>query len=308
MKENILYAYHINPIDLKDYPHFSTFTYNDKTYYFSLVKRDEKNFKILLEVMQELQSRKSNIFPFIMNVFGSYLTKVDNKNYVLIEMTDEKKEYDLFDIINFQKEYLVTPKVESLYQNNWENLWSSKVDYLEYQMSELGKNVPTLLNSFSYYVGLAENAISYINSLNRRFPKEHSMLVLAHKRVVYPNLRLNFDNPLNLLFDVCERDIGEYLKNLFFYNAKDALIDLKAYIDVRKPSAYQMGLLFARLLYPSYYFDVHEKVLEDNLDADEVLFYTDKVNEYEQFLKDSYSLMNQYVPLEKIDWLIKKES
>lgn len=308
MKENILYAYHINPIDLKDYPHFSTFTYNDKTYYFSLVKRDEKNFKILLEVMQELQSRKSNIFPFIMNVFGSYLTKVDNKNYVLIEMTDEKKEYDLFDIINFQKEYLVTAKVESLYQNNWENLWSSKVDYLEYQMSELGKNVPTLLNSFSYYVGLAENAISYINSLNRRFPKEHSMLVLAHKRVVYPNLRLNFDNPLNLLFDVCERDIGEYLKNLFFYNAKDALIDLKAYIDVRKPSAYQMGLLFARLLYPSYYFDVHEKVLEDNLDADEVLFYTDKVNEYEQFLKDSYSLMNQYVPLEKIDWLIKKES
>ncbi len=308
MKENILYAYHINPIDLKDYPHFSTFTYNDKTYYFSLVKRDEKNFKILLEVMQELQRRKSNIFPFIMNVFGSYLTKVDNKNYVLIEMTDEKKEYDLFDIINFQKEYLVTPKVESLYQNNWENLWSSKVDYLEYQMSELGKNVPTLLNSFSYYVGLAENAISYINSLNRRFPKEHSMLVLAHKRVVYPNLRLNFDNPLNLLFDVCERDIGEYLKNLFFYNAKDALIDLKAYIDVRKPSAYQMGLLFARLLYPSYYFDVHEKVLEDNLDADEVLFYTDKVNEYEQFLKDSYSLMNQYVPLEKIDWLIKKES
>lgn len=308
MKENILYAYHINPSDLKDYPHFSTFTYNDKTYYFSLVKRDEKNFKILLEVMQELQSRKSNIFPFIMNVFGSYLTKVDNKNYVLIEMTDEKKEYDLFDIINFQKEYLVTAKVESLYQNNWENLWSSKVDYLEYQMSELGKNVPTLLNSFSYYVGLAENAISYINSLNRRFPKEHSMLVLAHKRVVYPNLRLNFDNPLNLLFDVCERDIGEYLKNLFFYNAKDALIDLKAYIDVRKPSAYQMGLLFARLLYPSYYFDVHEKVLEDNLDADEVLFYTDKVNEYEQFLKDSYSLMNQYVPLEKIDWLIKKES
>ena len=134
------------------------------------------------------------------------------------------------------------------------------------------------------------------------------MLVLAHKRVEYPNLRLNFDNPLNLLFDVCERDIGEYLKNLFFYNAKDALIDLKAYIDVRKPSAYQMGLLFARLLYPSYYFDVHEKVLEDNLDADEVLFYTDKVNEYEQFLKDSYSLMNQYVPLEKIDWLIKKES
>ena len=68
MKENILYAYHINPSDLKDYPHFSTFTYNDKTYYFSLVKRDEKNFKILLEVMQELQRRKSNIFPFIISL------------------------------------------------------------------------------------------------------------------------------------------------------------------------------------------------------------------------------------------------
>ncbi len=308
MKENILYAYHISPSDIKDYPEFSNFSYNDKNYYFSLVKRDEKNFKILLEVMQELQMRKSNIFPFIMNVFGSYLTKVDNKNYVLIEMTDEQKEYDLFDIINFQREYTATNKVVSLYQNDWGSLWSSKVDYLEYQMSELGKNFPTLLNSFSYYVGLAENAISYVNSLNRRFPKEHSILVLAHKRVPYPNLRLNFDNPLNLLLDVYERDIGEYLKNLFFYNEKDALIDLKAYIEIRKPSAYQMGLLFARLLYPSYYFDIHEKIIENNLDADKVLDYTDKVNDYENFLKDAFSLMNQYAPLEKIDWLIKKES
>ena len=91
-------------------------------------------------------------------------------------MTDEQKEYDLFDIINFQREYTATNKVVSLYQNDWGNLWSSKVDYLEYQMSELGKNFPTLLNSFSYYVGLAENAISYVNSLNRRFPKEHSIL------------------------------------------------------------------------------------------------------------------------------------
>lgn len=72
--------------------------------------------------MQELQMRKSNIFPFIINVFGSYLTKVDNKNYVLIEMMDEQKEYELFDIINFQREYTATNKVTTLYQNDWGNL------------------------------------------------------------------------------------------------------------------------------------------------------------------------------------------
>ena len=36
--------------------------------------------------------------------------------------------------------------------------------------------------------------------------------------------------------------------------------------------------------------------------------FSDEVNDYENFLKDAFSLMNQYAPLEKIDWLIKKES
>ena len=49
-----------------------------------------------------------------------------------------------------------------LYRNSWASLWSAKLDYFEYQVSELGKDKPLILDSFSYYLGLGENAISYL--------------------------------------------------------------------------------------------------------------------------------------------------
>ena len=308
MKENILYAYHLNVSDIKDYKDYSVFQYNGKDYFFTLVKRPLKDFEVLLKVMQELLNRKETIFPFIQNVYGSFLTMIQDKNYVLVEGTDINKEYDLFAVINWQQKYVLNEKLSSSYKNEWSSLWSQKVDYLEYQIHELGKNYPTLLNSFSYYVGLAENAISYANSMERRYPSHKESFVLAHKRIGYPNLRLNFANPLNFVIDIKERDIAEYIKALFFHSPNDALIDLKAYIEIVKPDAYQMGMLFARLLYPTYYFDLHGQVIENNQDVHCIFKVVDKANSYENFLKEAYQLMSSYVFIEPVDWLIKKES
>ena len=66
-------------------------------------------------------------------------------------------------------------------------------------------------------------------------------------------------------------------------------------------------MLYARLLYPSYYFDAYEDVMNNNGDEKVIIKITDKVNEYEMFLKRAYEEISKYTNLERIDWIIKKE-
>jgi len=308
MKENILYAYHIEVDNIMDYQGYSSFKYQEKDYYFTKLKRSEKEFQELLLVMEELLKKGVNIFPFIKNVNGSFVTLVGQDTYVLVMVTDALKEYGILDILDFQKLFVLNDNKSAMYRNEWGRLWSSKVDYFEYQVHELGKSYPIILNSFSYYVGLAENAICFVKSIEKKFPVPSKLpVVLSHRRVVYPNYRLNFDNPLNFIFDIEVRDIASYIKSMFFSDKEAAMIDLKAYLDLRKPDAYSLNMLYARLLYPSYYFDLHEKIFEQEEKEECLLPIIELADNYEQFLKDVWYLFSKYVFIEPIPWLIKKE-
>jgi len=309
MKENILYAYHIEVDNLKDFKEYSVFQKNGVYYYFTMLKRDEKEFQELLDVMTELRNNNISILEFIPNMSGVFITLVDNVPYVLVKVDNPSIEYGLLEIMTFQKKLILNNIKSSLYRNVWANLWSNKVDYFEYQVHELGKNYPIIINSFSYYVGLAETAISYVKSIEKKIPMpKDTPIVLSHRRVNYPNIRLNFDNPLNFIFDIEARDIASFIKSMFFLEPEEALIDLKAYINIRKPDVYSLSMLYARLLYPSYYFDLHEKIIHHEEKEEALLSIIDKVDDYELFLKNVWLLINQYVPLEPISWILKKES
>ncbi len=62
-------------------------------------------------------------------------------------------------------------------------------------------------------------------------------------------------------------------------------------------------MLFARLLFPSYYFDIYEKVVNKDVSSEKLLKIINKANEYEIFLKKAYVLISTYAPLENIEWL-----
>ena len=95
---------------------------------------------------------------------------------------------------------------------------------------------------------------------------------------------------------------------MFFQEQEEALIDLKAYIDLRKPDAYSSSMLFARLLYPSYYFDLHERIMEADEKEEKLLPIIDQVEAYELFLKKAWNLLNSYSPIEPVAWILKEES
>ena len=198
---------------------------------------------------------------------------------------------------------------KELYRNNWAKLWESKVDYFEYQIKELGRNKKIILNSFSYYIGLAENAISIAN-ICELYNKDNmnEKVVLSHRRINYPCMEYEFYNPLEYIFDIQVRDVSEYLKSMFFYTDRNRTIkELKNYLLSTRLSNYEANMLYARLLYPTYYFDIYEKVIEDLKEESELLDIINKVDEYELFLKEAYFELSRMYKIEQINWIINKK-
>ena len=148
---------------------------------------------------------------------------------------------------------------------------------------------------------------SYVNKINKVINiSENDYITLSHRRIFYPNINLNYYNPLSFIFDLEVRDIAEYLK-IGFFNDEDSILDLKTFLKTKKLTSYSYHMLYARLLYPSYYFDIYESIMNNDTNEDELLKIIRKVDEYELFLQLAYKEINKYTNLERIDWLIKKE-
>ena len=306
MKNLINYYYNIEleeePVKTKD---FYSFVKENKKYYFVPFNRKYEDILDLNTIINTFKLKKIDLHQILMNRDGLFLTKFGENNYILMEVSDsELDEYNLKDIIKFCRINKLNSQTLSCYQNNWANLWSEKIDYMEYQIHELGKSKPIILDSFSYFVGMAENAISYVNIVSRNTPSDLSNEVnIVHRRIFVPNYKLNYFNPLSLLIDLEVRDVAEFLKSLFFYNSEMALDNLKYYLTTKVFSYYSLGMLYARLLFPTYYFDIYEKVILNEEDEEKLLTVINKTEEYKTFLTQAYYEITKYTKIPKIEWL-----
>lgn len=307
MKSDIEYFYNIKIENLNSKGNYYFFESNYNKYYFVVLTRPLEDLQDLLTVTSELQTKNIKCHEFIYNKDNKIVTVIDDIKYVLLKVNYNSNEsLDLIDITNFQKNLVLNPEKSKLYRNDWANLWSEKIDYFEYQIREIGKEKELVLNSFSYYIGLAENAISYVNNINENYMGQYT-LTLCHKRIYYPNYPLNFYNPLSFIFDLRSRDVAEYLK-FGFFQKEDVMLELENYLRTNNLSNYEYRMLYARLLYPSYYFDLYEKIMANELNEDVLVNVIALVDEYEIFLKEAYILINKHSPLEPIEWIMKKDA
>lgn len=287
------------------------FLFQEQKYLLTEYLRSESEFQDLLSLNQELINKGLPTSIFIMNNQNSYINLYQEKKYVLLKLSIPlDKEYNVLDMIDFANKLVVSSKKSILIRNRWGELWSSKIDYFEYQIRQLGKDKPIILNSFSYYVGLAENAISYVNNTTKNYqPNINERMTLQRKRVGFPNIQKDYFNPLNYVIDIEVRDIASYFKSLFFNSYEDLFIEVNAYLRRKKLDIYGYQLLYARLMYPSFYFDIYEKVIEKEEEESALLPIIKKVNDYEFFLKDMYFILAKYAPIERVEWILnKKES
>lgn len=307
MKETLEYYYNLDIDNLEELDGKYHFKIENQDFFFVFYNRGLEELEDIIGVCNEMFLKGINVHEVIRNRDNSFLTKVNEYNYILFKVNNLSEEYDIFDMVNISYKLVLNNNKSSLYRNNWGSLWSDKIDFFEYQVRELGVEKNVVKSSFSYYVGLAENAISYVNNAILKYGGVSSgRIVLSHRRVFYPNYKLNYMNPLSFVFDLEVRDVAEYLKSMFFKkNIEYCLDELKSYLSIRKLNIYEYHMFYARLLYPSYYFDVYDSVMNKNVNEEELVKIVKRSNDYEKFLKKTYLEISKYVRLDKIDWIIE---
>lgn len=307
MNDLIKFHYNIECENIKEEKGCYNFTTNGITFLLCPFLRSEEELRDLYQICEELKQMQIPVETFILNREGKLVTNLYEKNYILCKNEQNpNKEYNILDMIEMMNNLHLSEVKSKLYRNQWSELWSKKIDYFEYQIHELGKEKKVILNSFTYYVGLAENAISYINNALKKETKL-SKITLCHKRVYFPNLSEDYLNPCTFIFDLPERDIAEYIKSAFFVNEEEAWIELKALLRMKNQSFFNYTLFYGRLLYPSYYFDVYEQIMNNEEQEEKLLPYIKKAPEYEVFLKKVYLEITKIFPMEPIEWILKKK-
>ena len=57
------------------------------------------------------------------------------------------------------------------------------------------------------------------------------------------------------------------------------------------------------MLFPTFYFDKYDDIVNKNKSEKEILAILKKVEAYEDFLKNIYLIINQNTAIKKVDWL-----
>ncbi len=290
MKNLINYYYNLLITEFRKIDDYFIFDIDNNRYEFLFFDRDVNK---LYRIYNLLISRNKYCHEIIINKDNSIITFYDNKPYILI-----KKNIYLNSLVTLDEILNYDIKVYDNHKFNWSELWKSKIDYYEYQMNQLGFKYKLLKQSFSYYIGLSETAITLLNYINDDKIDNY----ICHNRINYKEEMDNFLNPTNIVIDNITRDIAAYFK----VNYINELITIDEVInDLNKInlSYNESILLLSRLLYPSYYFDMYDKIIQDKISEEKINYYIEKNVYYETFLKQIYKYLKFRYKIPEIEWM-----
>lgn len=298
----MLYYYQLNPINIHQ-KNRKFYFYIDQTLYVLLpCERQPEKVQVLYELGTYLNHTNYQCHELVINQFQQIITEINHIPYVLLRVFIQKNQIVTLDeIALFGYVPIDITRFSILRRDNWQELWENKIDYLEYQVSQFGKKYPLIRESFSYYVGLTETAILFLKLIQK---EENSRIVIAHHRLQVQDTLFSFYNPLNFVLDYKVRDAAEYLKDAFF-QGKDILNQIPSYIQSQGYTIFDCQMFFARMLYPSYYFDAYDQVLHNHVSQEHMKYILNRCESYQQFLRELYFYLKSIIPMPEIEWLIK---
>lgn len=207
----------------------------------------------------------------------------------------------------------------------WRSFWETRLTQMEQVWNEKLLLEPEnefermFLESFPYYMGLAENGIQYLTDTeldDQPLPNDSG--TVCHHRFTEASWggRYDYKNPFDWVFDHCARDLAEWTRERYFHNIKtyepETTRFFRDYQSFSPLSSFSWRLLYARLLFPLHYFDCIEEYYttsseqQRHIAQDRLMRYLQCTNEHEDFLRSFYDLLG--VPVRKLripqlDWL-----
>ncbi len=303
MKNFINYYYNFYVHDI----YFSNekyYFYNDQNSYLLKICNNPNLIHYYSELEYQL-SQYSYFFHIVLNRNHQYITWIENKPYVLLRLTnipDEK--ISIFDI---KTDMFITmsQKLTILNRFPWIKLWEDKIDYFEEWLTLKQNDYKKIYPLFHYFIGLAENALLYIKETEREERKEDSdQLVVSHNRITIDYELYDYYDPTNIIIDHASRDISEYIKSMFLQRVWD-LDFVKKYLEKNYFSRYGLRMLYARILFPSFFFDDLESMIINHVDMD-LLYLENRLEEHQKFIKEISLFFQDIYYLPVITWVVKK--
>ena len=314
MNNYIDYYYNLYPNTIEKVGRNYRFFLNNEKYYIIMYERNLEEMDTLVKLNKEMIERGSLVHEIVLTKDGKAVFLCDNNSYALLRVYINENIPIKIEDIFYMLDYNDTIKPNNIIgRMNWANLWSSKVDYFEYHIGHLIKKYPYIYKTIDYYLGLAENAISYVKDI--KMPA--SLISICHRRIGVRSTLFDLYNPFNLVIDYKVRDVAEYIKSVFFYgenscvegvvNSENMIVNKCNIILERIFKKYifdneALKLLFARLLFPSYYFDLYENVIDNSLNENVISCIIKKSSAYEEFLK----IILLKTPIPYVEWLASK--
>ncbi len=299
MKDLLNYYYYIitDRINMLNHNYYFTYLNNNFCLY-----RYENNLNTLEEIFNlntYMLYNNYKINRIILNREGKIATFYNNNYYVLVLLQYNNKNFiTLKDIIQFNQKLV---NINLLNRTNWFLLWSNKIDNIEYSIKHLMHKYKLIYNSIYYYIGLTENALTYLKLININ----NKNISISHKRVSAFCTLSEFYNPLNLIIDFRIRDLAEYIKAAFF-EKRMTVLDIINYLKRIKMQDEDYVYFYIRMLYPSYYFDLYDLVILEKIKEEKILNITLYQEDYEYLLYEIYLLIRSHINIVGIEWINKK--
>ena len=305
MKNTINYYYNLNPNKINQIFHYYYFYVDNELYYFKIYTRREKDIQAIYQFNQEMLHRNIMVNEIVNNRNNNIITYVNQIPYILTKISiNINKPIYLTEISYLSNIYI--PYKEELMRSNWANLWANKIDYLEYHHEQNYQKYPLLSSSFNYFIGLSENAISYLNqTVANMKPERNDIGVISHDVLLFDDTVYALYDPQNIIIDHKARDLGEYIKISFFKDNYSIFDELDEYFKHNYFSIYGIHLLMARILYPSFYFEAYDAIINNQENEASILKITSRINDYENYLSDVWKYFHKYYNIQDIEWLSK---
>lgn len=264
--------YNLNNINIYKSKEYIKIKQNNKEYILYQINDPKRIMEI-----NEILNNKTEYYKIIKNINNEIITIYQNNYYVLLEINNNYQ-IQSTNIIISNKEY----SNYKINQSNWLYLWSKKNDYYE----SITINNIYIKETINYYIGLAENAIEFIKYND--IYTDRLFICNCNKNDLY--------NPLNIILDCKEREVGELIKKEFFYN------DISIENIKNELKNYNIKKVIARLLYPNYYFDIVDEFINNKVDENKLKNVLSKQSKYEELIKE-ISKYDQNILLP--DWIKK---
>lgn len=296
MNNVINYYYNLYPKNIHQSNKEVKFNINNFEFLFVPLNISEEQLEMIYNLSSKMLQYQLYVTQIIPNRLNKLITPVNQSPYILIKKFISLKEnITLNDILKFQQQ--TSFFAINLQGISWKKLWQDKIDYLEYQMNQFGKSLSLSKISFSYYIGLAEMAISLLNFINN---DSKTFKTVAHRRITKDYCYDELYNSLNFIIDYKVRDVADYFKCNFFagININD---EVDYYIKTQLQNEEYL-LFFIRMLFPTYYFDMFENIVLSDISEKELFKIISKHEEYEEFLVILYFKILKYYNLPEINW------